>query len=157
MRQQWSGAVVVALLTLVVGCGGDGTPRPPTGPDDSEAALTARIDGVPFASVFATVGHSAGQVFINAGVGDPLRAIGFQFPDQGPDQFMMAPGNPVSAGVTIGNAPWVAGGDMGGGSISVTTSTANRIAGTFEFTVVAQGGQQPAELTVTEGGFDITY
>jgi hypothetical protein len=61
----------------------------------------------------------------------------------------------VSAGVTVGAAAWVAGNDVGSGTIGVTTFTDSRIAGTFELTVVDGAGI--STHSVTEGQFDIDY
>jgi hypothetical protein len=149
-------SLVTTLLALVVACSGDNGTGPDGQPDPSDAPLSASIDGSLFEAGFATVQRSGSQVLIN-GAGLPQRAIGFQVPDTGPGTFTFGAGNNASAGVTIGSAAWIAGGGIGSGSVTVTTSTSNRIAGTFQFSVVAQGGQSPNTMAITNGRFDITF
>ncbi len=152
------------IAVVMIGCGDGGStnptppppPAPPPPPPPSASAMTALINGESFEAEFVTVNHSAGQVLIN-GAGHPLRAIGFQIPDVGTGTWTFGAGINASAGVTIGNAAWIAGGGTGSGTVSVTTSTANRIAGTFEFTLLGQGGATPGTIAVTGGEFDTEF
>lgn len=156
------------LLTLtamaMLGCGDGGStnptpppppppPAPPPPPPPSDSPMTALINGEPFEAEFVTVNRSFGQVMIN-GAGLPQRAIGFQVPDVGTGTWTFAVGTNASAGVTIGSAAWIAGSNIGSGTVNITTSTNNRIAGTFEFSVVAQGAWSPQIMAVTDGRFD---
>lgn len=141
----------IAVCLALAGCGSDG-PSDPTG----DGPMTARIDGDSFVAVQTTVLQSAGVTAVNGGSAD-LNAIGFQIQNAAPGTYTIAPGNLVSAGVTIGNASWGAGGNMGGGTITITTLTANRIAGTFQFSVDAIGGGASGTLAITEGAFDIDF
>lgn len=152
MRFAWIRRVAFTSLILTAACGGG-----PSGPDDASGPITALIDGEPFVAQFATVSdHGGGIIAVNGG-GAGLRAVGFQFVSTGVGTYTIAPGNLVAAGVTIGSQAWGAGGDIGAGTITVSTLTANRIAGTFTFTVEASTGQAPATLSVTDGRFDVTF
>jgi hypothetical protein len=143
----------VALLVFGLACGSDDKG---TGPDDQTGPMTALIDGESFVAEFATVDQAGGQVYVN-GAALPQRAIGFTFPTEGVGTYTMAVGQLVAAGVTIGNDAWIAGSGSGGGTITVTTFTADRLVGTFQLSVVASGGQAPQTLSVTNGKFDISY
>jgi len=152
-------SLALLLLSTASGCGSDDSP---TGPEEltleGPASLVARIDGDAFVSEFATAGRAADQVFINAGAGGS-RAIGFTFPDQGTGTFSIGEGRAVSVGLSIGSGKWVAGQGLGSGTIEVTTFTETRIAGTFSFVVVTQGGGLGSPITrdVTDGSFDIEF
>lgn len=149
-------SLLVSSFVVATACGGDSTTGPDPDPTPSDAPMSASIDGTAFEAQFVTVNRVGGQVLIN-GAGLPQRAIGFQVPDTGPGTFTFATGTNASAGVTIGSAAWIAGGGVGSGTVTVTTSTATRIAGTFQFSVIAQGGQGPSPMGVTNGRFDVTF
>lgn len=158
MTRTMSRFLLTLITVMMVGCGGDGTtdptpPPPPPPPPPSASPMTAVINGEPFEAEFVTINRSFGQILIN-GAGLPQRAIGFQVPDVGTGTWNFAVGTNASAGVTIGSAAWIAGADIGSGTITVTTSTDHRIAGTFEFSVVAQGAWSPQVMAITDGKFD---
>ena len=133
-------------------CGGQ---EGPTDPDLDDAEVTARIDGVPFASNTVSVTHAAGAVTVTATAANPTRTITFTFPDQGSGTFPIGAGMPTSAGLTMDTKAWVASGAAGGGSISVTTSSATSLVGTFTLGLTATGGQTPANVAISQGIFDI--
>jgi len=135
---------LLAAVLVTAGCGGSG----PTDPVDENCRMTARLNGQAFCAIFFDVQRSAGQVYVNGGATGE-RAIGFTFPDSGPGTYSIGPGSLVAAGVTIGNANFIAGQDMGSGTIVISTLTANRVAGTFQLTAVGATTAQ-----VTEGVFD---
>lgn len=147
-------AVVMLLFSLA--CGSDDGPSNPAGgdPQGGDGPVTALIDGQSYVAEFATVQSAAGQTFINAAGSSPNWAIGFTFPGNGTGTYTFGPGMIVSAGVTLGSASWVGGDTNGSGTITVTASESNRIAGTFAFVVI---GSNPASLNVTNGEFDIEF
>lgn len=151
MLRAWRRYAAVTCLAAAAACGGDGSTDP-----NASGPMTARIDGERFVAVQTTVLQSAGITAVNGGSAD-LRAIGFQIQNVATGTYTIAPGNLVSAGVTIGNAAWGAGGTMGSGTITISTLTANRIAGTFQLTVDAISGGASGTLAVTEGAFDIDF
>lgn len=127
----------------------------PLGLDPGDGPMTAFIDGVPFTALLASANIVNGQVFVN-GAGDNQTAIGFQFPDTGPDTYLIEVGNPVAAGVTEGSDSWAAGSGFGSGSIVVQVLTASRVEGTFSFTAEASGGSSGTR-SVTQGSFAIDF
>jgi hypothetical protein len=68
------------------------------------------------------------------------------------------PGGEGSVGVVTGSdldtwETWLTG---SAGSVTITTRTSNRVAGTFQFTATANPGTPPGTKAVTAGEFDIT-
>ena len=151
MLRTWRRYTAVPCLAAAAACGGDGSTDP-----NEPGPMTARIDGDRFVAIQTTVLESGGITAVNGGSAD-LRAIGFQIQNLSTGTFTIAPGNLVSAGVTIGNAAWGAGGNMGSGTITISILTANRVAGTFQLTVDAISGGASGTLTVTDGVFDIDF
>ncbi len=145
--------LTVAAVSLMA-CGGQSDP---IGPDLDDAEVTARIDGEGFVSATASVVREGGRFTISASATNPARLISFTFPDVGTATHTIGAGFPSAATVTIQGQPWGAGGSAGGGSVSVTSVSDSRITGTFSFGLVATGGQQPANLSVTQGQFDIRF
>ena len=78
------------------------------------------------------------------------RSITFEFPDEGDRNYLIGPGNPVSATVTIGASTWLGDEDRGGGTITVTGIFPTRIEGSFNFSLVGGPG---GPLEVTKGRF----
>lgn len=134
--------------SICASCGGENAiePGPDTGP------LTAFIDGDEFIAASATTTNVQGQVTITA-AGSDQRSLTFQFPDRGTSNYVIGPGNPVTAEVTIGTERWVADENGGGGTISVTDFIPSFISGSFELTLV--GGPNQATMRVTSGRFII--
>lgn len=143
-------ALLAILPVYLSGCGDD---MMVPGMDDGP--MTASIDGNSFVAQFATVSIVGGQYFVNGG-GANQTAIGFQFPTTGTGTFTVGLGNPVSAGVTLGPASYIAGSNIGSGSVVVTRAESNRIEGTFSFTVEPSAGSG-GSLSVTNGQFEIDF
>lgn len=147
-------ALVFALLGLaslvLTSCGGDNPlePGPDTGP------LTALIDGESFVAESATVTRNGSEVSVTASASGQ-RSISLGFTDQGPFNYLIGPGNPVSAEVTIGTSSWLAEELTGSGTITVTALTQSRIEGAF--TLVVVGGPDGTTLNVTDGLFVIDF
>lgn len=100
MLRTWRRYTAVTCLAAAAACGGDGSTDP-----NEPGPMTARIDGDRFVAIQTTVLESGGITAVNGGSAD-LRAIGFQIQNLSTGTFTIAPGNLVSAGVTIGNAAW---------------------------------------------------
>lgn len=149
MRGSPSLAVSLTVSLVLVGCGEDPVaPGPDTGP------LTAYVDGALFVADHATVTREGDDLVAQATASDG-KSIGFRFTDQGPANYLVGPGNPVSASVTIGSSRWVAEGTTGRGTITVTALFPTQIRGSFNLTVV--GGPDESSLSVTQGQFLIDF
>jgi hypothetical protein len=151
--------LLAVLITLVAGCGSD-DPAGPGGPGNnslSNGSFTARIDGADFAASAAAVVSSGGLVSIGAGDASG-KTLGFAWLDAGPGTYPIgSPAATVGTHTFAGNT-WSASLAQGSGSIVVTTSAANRVAGTFSFVLqpdTASGAT--GTRTVTDGSFDLTF
>jgi hypothetical protein len=147
----------LALAATLVGCGSDSS----TGPGDdlpTNGSMSARIDGTQWtANVGIHAVRATGAIGFAGSDGQTLVSLG------------VAGGVGVHAigGVTGANGTvttsdsqrsWSAVSNKGSGTITITTLTEERVAGTFSFTA------PPVETTdasgtrvVTEGVFDIRF
>ena len=169
------------LLALLAACGGgdDGG----TGPGDitlPNGTMTARVNGQPWRATFvvqATVSRQApntislfqisGVDTVGTGINRPRQIIvtvaGLGVATPGTYQLMGPSGGQTSSGqgqFTIMSSIWNTAvvPTMSGGTITVTSLTAERIAGTFSFTAPAAASNPAADrqpVSITEGEFDI--
>lgn len=156
--------VLVALLVLSVpGCGGDddnptspgnGNPNP-----NPAAGMTATVNGTAWTSLVTTAINTGGIVAIGGSNLNGLIGIGLGFQGTMPGVYDIGPG--LIANANVSNAAgglWRASDTMGSGTITVTTLTATRVAGTFSFTAPAQmAGTVPPTMAVTSGAFDVEF
>lgn len=157
----------LALLLLLAACGGSST-----GPDDGGGGggggngtnrVTATIDGqaftggtilaVPVSTVPGSLGFQATQV-----TGNTARTIAMYLAFiPGPGTYPLgmnigtSPGGTVS--VTTGASAFTTPLSGAAGSVTITSLTSTRVAGTFTFTAAATLGT--ATTTVTNGVFDV--
>lgn len=162
------GPVLLVLGLLVAGCGGgDGGPTNPGG-GDGGSTMTATIGGTAWKAasnaIFVNAGGTARDgTLVITGVESPsgisvVLLIGFI---SGPAtqplgvNGLSTPGGIASVGG--GGDGWTTPMSGAAGFVTITTRTATRIAGTFNFTAAhVDPAHIPANLTVTGGAFDIT-
>ena len=138
--------LLAAASVFAVGCGEDAiAPGEDTGP------LTAYIDGDPFIADTADLFRSGFAVRVEAATSDG-RSITLVFPDMGDRNYLIGPGNSVSAQVTVGGSTWTADENGGGGTITVTGTFPTRIQGSFNLSLVGGPGGSHT-LEVTQGRF----
>jgi hypothetical protein len=117
-----------------------------------------RVDGQQFAAVGATVlttgniisigaGNAANQGFGMAWIHDGLRTYTI--------------GTDVGANASLNHGAaggWMAAAGIGSGTITVTTRTTNRVAGTFALILdPVQNTAATGNKTITQGTFDLTF
>lgn len=149
MRPTLRRAFTLLLATGLAACG-DGNPAGPVGVDGN--AMSATIDGLPWAAVQVTVQRNGGFLSVAGSDSAPL-AIGFTIQEAGIGTYAIAPTEVTSANVTNLGTVWTA----ASGSVTFTTIEANRVVGTFEFTAPLAVGSGAAERIVTSGAFDATF
>lgn len=154
---------LLSLLALVAGCGGGSSPTGPGGDGGGGNRVTATIGGQAFtgATILANpVSTVPGSLAFQATqvVGGSARSLAMYL------AFIPGPGT-YPLGMNIGTSPGgtvtVVDGSTGyttplsgaAGSVTITSLTATRVAGTFTFTATATVGS--ATLTVTNGVFDV--
>lgn len=154
---------LVILLLLNTACGSDGPAGPggPGGPNNG--TFSARIDNTNWSASMimpAVTAISGGASAI--GAGSQTFTVAFAWQDQqGTGTWTIGGGgNSVgfNASLTSGTQQWVASVIGGSGTLTITTRTANRVAGTFSFTMVpVPGTSTTGTRNITNGQFDVTF
>ena len=155
-------AFVSALLVALTACGGDvGPTGPGGGPNGSH--FTARIDGAPWTSTSGSelsgVPLSTPGLYSMTGFqvgGYLIVLVLYNIP--GPGTYPLGVGPTVTGGyaqITDATGGWVTPQSGEAGSVTITTLTASRMTGTFEFTAPAFTGTATGTRTVTDGSFDL--
>ena len=154
MHRHPSVVALAAALSLVSACGGDGGSGP-----GGDANFTATIDGTSWTSAAeaASVTGAANGTFTIVGStisANPTFVAMTLYNIGAPGTYPMGVGPTVAGG--IGSAgpsasPLTTPLSGSAGSVTITSVSANRIAGTFNFTA----GAAPTIRTVTQGSFDL--
>jgi hypothetical protein len=120
--------------------------------------MSASIDGSAWSTTIVGANPGAGFIIIaGASVGGQT-TVGLTIALSGTGTQTMGPGTLTAGSVLIGSQMWQANTSAGSGSITLTTMTSNRVAGTFTFTAKGLGiSVAPATRVVTNGQFDVTY
>ena len=120
--------------------------------------MSASVDGVTWTAVSISTTPAEPSSLVIVGT-DPGQTIVLLVPlDEGPGTQVIGGPTPLAAGLTIGAQAWLASRTQGGsGTVTLTTATSGRVAGTFEFTLAGRDGVTPATRRVTSGAFDVTY
>lgn len=171
MRRMLARALVVVAL-FALGCGGDDDPANPNddngggGGGGGDKLFTATIDGTAWTATESTVQVTGGAdprlatititgININNGIGVILTLSIIS----GPGPYLLGVNPASNAGgtgsVIVTPDTWMTPFSGAAGSVVITTRTATRIAGTFEFDAspLVPG---PPDVDVTAGEFDIT-
>jgi hypothetical protein len=148
------GGFWTAAAVLATSCGGGG--ETPTGP--GTGSLTAQVDGAAWrASRGVAATRAAGFIGVG-GTASDASSISFAFPDTGPGTFAVASSNGTNGSYVKSGQGWTAAfGNGGSGTITVTTLTTSRVAGTFSFVAPGISGGAAGNKTVTNGSFDISF
>jgi hypothetical protein len=164
------GATIVALLAA--GCGnkassgpGGMAPPPPGGGTSGPSPLSMTVDGQPWsadplaAGVGVTVGTPGLYILVaSRRVGAALTYTGFELYNiGGPGTYDLGVGFTNFGGrFTFGDATgaWWTPLSGAAGSVTITTLTPTRIAGTFACTLDPLSGDAHGRLTITNGSFD---
>ena len=141
-------------------CGGDS----PTGINGNtnvgDGSMTANINGAAWRSTKAgDKGSHSGTIYAVVGLnGSYTIALGIAgLTAPGTVDLSLASGNGSNAIVSNTVGAWSTAFNGGSGTITVTTLTANRIAGTFSFDAAAGSGNATGTLQVRNGNFDVTF
>ncbi len=154
-------AAFILLILAGTGCGGSDGPAGPGGPGGpANGTFTARIDGSNWAAtiIMPTYTNIAGGVSA-IGAGSPTFTFGWAHQDtQQPATHAIGQSIGFNVSLSRGTEVWVASSQSGSGTLTITTRTANRVAGTFSFTMVpGAGSSATGTKEVTNGQFDVTW
>ena len=157
-RLSWMLSVFGIAVLFSAACGGDDD-SDPTGPPQSDTTLTVSLDGGrTFTAATATITSAAGRLLIIASNG-PNESMGLGFELRTGAQTSGTGGTDTASYVLLGTGSWAAGPNLAAssGSLTLTTATANRVVGTFSFTLVSTAASTPPTRQMTNGIIDIRY
>jgi hypothetical protein len=154
---------LMAAALLAMGCGGDDDPNGPGGGGGN--IYRANIDGASWSAVSSTIQVTGGgdprlgTIVISGGnAGGDAIVLTLSFIG-GTGTYPLGVNQGTNAGGTgsVVDVPntWLTPLSGAAGTVEITTRSATRIAGTFEFTAAPLGGGGP-DVAVTGGEFDIT-
>jgi hypothetical protein len=156
-RHRWIVPVIGTAMLLAAACGGDDDDGPME-PPASDTTLTASIDGgTTFSAASLAITSANGRLLIIASRGNN-ESMGLGFELRTGTQSSGTGGTATASYVMIGQGAWAAGPNLAAssGTLTLTTATANRVVGTFSFSLVASSGT-PATRQLTNGQIDIRY
>ena len=143
--------LTAALLTVAVAACGDST-----SPEDS--FLTATIDATSFTAVAPSLVIGGSVLFVNGSDPGTGAEISLAFDNTGTGPYEVGVSSVTALTYTVGTDEWTASYGQGGtGVVNVSRVTSIRVAGTFSGQLVAQSGQTPDTISVTNGSFEIIY
>jgi hypothetical protein len=148
---QW--IIGAILLVPLAACGGGDDPA---GPGGGGAGMSARVDGQSWTATFAHGVRDQASVVVGAAGQGAGTQINFALVSKGTGTYPLGPAGDA-AYLTQGGNGWVTGASGGSGSVTLTTLTDTRIAGTFEFTAVPVTGGASGTRTITQGSFDVEF
>lgn len=147
---------LVALI-LAVGCGSDGGATDPV--DELEpGSIVGTIDGTGWSTANAVVIYVNGRL-VASGIGSQNLAFGFGVTAASTGTYATG-GNGNASGILTGAGTdrWEATAPGGSGTLTITSFSANEVAGTFSFSMVRTGGAgAPETRTITDGRFRVRY
>lgn len=155
--------LLVFLLAVCAGCGGSDSPTGPGGSGGpNNGTFSARINGTNWSATIITPGMAQTAGHVSAlGSGSLNLSIAFAWQDQlTPGTWTIGAGGQsvgFNANMSQDGQVWIAGAGGGSGTLTITTRTANRVAGTFSFTMVPGQGGGTGTREVTNGQFDVTF
>lgn len=132
-------------------------PTLPPGGGGVNGTISALVDGVAWrASVGARAATASGLVSLT-GQDTDTRVITIAVP-AGVGTYSLNFGNASNALMILGGQQWSTAFPGGSGSVTVTTFTATRVAGTFTMTMQpSQTNTAPRAAQVTNGQFDLAF
>ncbi|HWA15377.1 MAG TPA: DUF6252 family protein [Gemmatimonadales bacterium] len=150
---RWSVFLTAAAVSMACGGGGGGGNQDP----DGQTNLTAQVDGDEF-SALGNAARSAGGIYTITAIDAP-NAISIQLYNiPGPGTYSLginATGFGGTGLYTTTNAGWGTVLNGRSGSVTITTLTDTRIAGTFHFDADPLTGSSSGTVSVTDGEFDM--
>ena len=153
-----SAAITIASLAFTLACGGDSKGVMNPNPNQAGKSMSARIDGVAWTAASVSVNVTNLGITIS-GADASGRGVGLGMSKSLGTGTQTFGTNASALGtVTVGTQAWSTVSQSGAsGSVTLTTLTANRAAGTFAFTAVPFIGGATGNKVVTTGAFDVTF
>ena len=145
------------VLLLAAACGGDDDDPLDVNPNDN-GSMSARVDGNAFTAFSTAATFSNGVLAVSGVQVSPSQAITFGVAATAPGTFTVAQTSAVNGIYVSGNASWLASGNVGSGTVIITTLNSTRAVGSFNFVMQAQAGSgATGTRTITQGAFDVRF
>jgi hypothetical protein len=157
-----SAFVAIASLVSAIACGGSDSKGVTNPNPNSAGTMSARIDGAAWTAVAVSVGANTNGLIISGAnsSGTPIAvAIGMSRALGTGTQTFGSNANALGT-LTVGTGSWSATGLQGiggSGSVTLTTLTSNRAAGSFAFNAAPLAGGATGTKVVTVGVFDVKF
>jgi len=152
MRLLSAGLALLVLTSAACSSGSDVTGPSSTKPLPN-GSMSAKFGGADW-SATASVHASSTNGIIGVAGTDINQTLAFALSANAPGTYNIGQLSATNAELTTtGGVVWVAGGNLGSGTITITSLTATAVAGTFSFNLVKNGGG--ATISVTSGVFNI--
>ncbi len=144
--------LLVALVAPGCSSGDD-----PAGPEDSGGTISATLDGAAWSA--DAVATNNGFLFGLEGTADGVEiALSVNLTAETVPGTVDLTSGSTGAQVQEGSEVWYPVGFGGSGTLTISTLTAERATGTFEFVAVPLGGSASGgSRTVTNGSFDVRF
>ncbi len=151
------GLVRLVLACAVLGACGDDDGTNNGGGDDSNI-LTATIDGSAYTSNSSvTAVRATDNSLVITGMSSNNRTIKIELPPvTQPGTYDAGPGFGAIVTYSIGLSPYVTSATGGTGTVTVTSISATRVAGSFAVTTVGTGGTV-GNRVITNGKFNVDF
>ncbi len=143
-------ALVLALASAACGSSSDST-GPNTNTVLPNGSMSAKIDGVQWTANATVRASSQNGIIGVAGTDASFQTLTFALAASGPGTYNIGVVNAANAEFVSAANAWSAAGNIGGGTITITSLTATAVAGTFTFTLMKGGTAK----SVTDGKFNI--
>ena len=151
--------LLTTALTLLVltaaGCKSSDATGPSSTKPLPNGSMSAKFDGADWAATLSVRASNSGTIVGVAGT-DLNQTLAFALAATAPGTYNIGPLSPANAELTTtGGVVYTAAGNVGSGTITITSLTATAVAGTFTFNMVKSGGG--ATRSVTNGVFNIKF
>jgi hypothetical protein len=146
----------ILCLALTAACGSSSNGPADPGSGLANGSFAATVDGTSFVSTGAAV-QEVGNTIAVAGTNAAGHTLTLTWIKNGTGTLSAALQGGVVATYTFGNNAWIAGHGSGTGTTVVTTLSGSRVAGTFNFDLVAVSAGTVGGKTISNGSFDLAY
>jgi hypothetical protein len=167
-RARFGAVVFVALVFGATACSGEPAVAPEVVPEVVTGdRIGASIGGVPWTAVSSTItagaatpGRPGSLTFEGRSTANPARSVAFSIaripgPGTYPIGVNLSSATGATATVTEGTRSWATPLTGAAGSLTITSITAARVAGSFAFSADPASGTTAAPVEVTNGTFDV--
>jgi len=140
---------VILIAVMTAACGDS------VGPEDSYVTMT--VDGTPWSATTASL-FALSFISVTADNVPDDTGVSITVDNTGPGTYEIGTSGVAAILYSDGSDEWAASyGGGGSGQITVTRVTSVRVSGTFSGTLLAQSGQTPDTVTITNGSFEVIY